>query len=113
MRATTATATAAIAGGAFAIIYGTIEITAAAAGLTISVGLRILAANFIGIVVLGPLGLAILCRQRTILDELAVIMNLLVPDDRSQAKRDYNAIRRQLDDDDDDGDNITRLYPKE
>ncbi|MEU5155185.1 hypothetical protein [Glycomyces sp. NPDC021274] len=110
MRATTAAATAAIAGGTFAIIYGTIEVTAAAAGLTISDGVRTLAANFIGIVVLGPLGLAILCRQRTILDELGCLKDLVLTDDRFQAQREYNAIRRQLGDD---GDNITRLYPKE
>lgn len=110
MRATTAAATAAITGGAFAIAYGAIEITAAAAGLTISDGVRTLAATVIALAVLGPLGLAILCRQSTIIDELGALKDIILTDDRFQAQREYNNIRRQLGDD---GDNITRLYPKE
>jgi hypothetical protein len=110
MRANTAAATAAITGGALAIIYGTIEATAAAAGLTISDGIRTLAATVIALAVLGPLGLAILCRQSIILHDLGSIKRVLITEDQAQAQRDYDNIRRELGDD---GDNITRLYPKE
>lgn len=109
MRATTAAATAAITGGAFAIAYGAIEVTAAAAGLTISDGIRTLAATVIALAVLGPLGLAVLCRQSTIIDELRSIKRVLLTDDRFQAQREYNSIRRQLGDD---GDNLIQ-FPKE
>jgi hypothetical protein len=105
MRANTAAATAAITGGALAII----EATAAAAGLTISDGIRTLAATVIALAVLGPLGLAILCRQSVILHDLGSIKRVLITEDQAQAQRDYDAIRRQLGDD---GDNIID-FPKE
>jgi len=111
MRAVTAAATAAITGGVLAIAYTAIEATAAAVGLDIPHGVRTWAAAILGLTVLGPLGLAILCRQRTIMDDLGSIKKVLLTEDRFQAQREYDAIRRHLGDDD--GDNVTRMYPKE
>jgi hypothetical protein len=109
MRAIAAVAATAIAGGTLTIAYTAIEVTAATVGASIPDGIRTIAATVIGLTVLGPLGLAILCRQRTIIDTLADIRTLLLTLDRGQARRDYEEITRRLDD----SDNVTRMYPKD
>lgn len=110
MRVITAAVSAAITGGALTIAYAAIEITAATAGTTMPNALRIWAATLIALTTLGPLGLAILCRQKTIIDELGEIHDFMLTSDQGQAERDYNDIRRQLGGE---GDNVTRMYPKE
>jgi hypothetical protein len=120
MRAIAALTTAAISGGTLAIAYVAIEATAAAAGATISDGVRIWAATLIGLTTLGPLGLAILCRQAAIIKQLIInqailteILNVLEVDaTEAKAGRDFDDIRRRL------GghrgaDGITHLYPEE
>lgn len=112
MRAITAVTATAIAGGALAIAYAAIEITAAAVGSPVPGAIRTLAVTVIALVILGAVGLAILCRQRSILDQLALIREFMLTSDQAQAVRDYNDIRRQLGGDEG-GASIHRIHPQE
>ena len=111
MRAITAAVTAAISGGILTITYAAIEVTAITVGHPMPDAIRTWAATLIALSTLGPLGLAILCRQRSILDELGAIHDFMLTSDAGQAARDYNDIRRQLGGDD--GGSVTRIHPKE
>jgi len=111
MRAIAAVTAAAIAGGTLTIAYIAVEVTAATVSVSIPDGIRTLAATIIGLTILGPIGLAILCRQGRILESLEIIHEFMATSDQAQAVRDYNAIRRQLGGEQ--GGSVTHIHPKE